>query len=338
MDAVDPIDVVILWVDVSDPAWRAARAEALGGSSESRYTGANNDWDSLRYLLRSIERYCPWARRVHLVTPDQVPRWLVVDHPRISVVDQRDLLPPDASPSFNSMAVEVNLDRIPGLAPTFVYFNDDMLVLKETSAEDLVPRGRPAGFAVQNALSASNDWSHWVLNAVGAVNAVFDKRSVMRARPWQWFSLRYGRHLVRNVALLPWGAFTGFFEPHVPMVLHTETFRQVRCRLPELIEATSRSRVRSLTDVSPFLFRYWQLCTGDFTPVSPDAYGRFFEVGIDTLDAIDAHLRANGSMFVCLNDGPAAEEEGAHERLHAILDARFPAPSTFERARVDHDE
>ncbi|MFB8145830.1 stealth family protein [Microbacterium sp. NPDC056003] len=331
MDAVGPIDVVILWVDVRDPEWQSARRAARGGSADMRYTGADNDWDTLRYLLRSIDQYCPWAQRIHLVTPGHVPHWLVESHPRLSVVDQRVLLPPDAAPSFNSMAVEVNLDRIPDLAPTFVYFNDDMLVLRETTVRDIVPRGRPAGFAVQNALTASNDWSHWVLNAVGAVNSVFDKRRVMRARPAQWFSPRYGRHVLRNIALLPWGSFTGFFEPHVPMVLRTKTFADVRRRLPELIETTTRSRVRSLSDVSPFLYRYWQLCTGDFSPVSPDAYGRFFEVSAASLDAVETHLRSSRSLFVCLNDGPDAHADGVRERLHALLDARFPHPSAFER-------
>lgn len=334
MDAVDPIDAVILWVDVADPKWQASRAAALGTAGEARYTGANSDWDSLRYLLRSIEMYCPWARRIHLVTPGHVPQWLVGDHPRISVVDQRELLPSDVPPSFNSMAVEVNLDRIPDLAPTFVYFNDDMLVLRETTTHDILPHGRPAGFAVQNALSASNDWSHWVLNAVGAVNDVFNKRRVMRKKPGQWWSVRYGRHLIRNIALLPWGSFTGFFEPHVPMVLRTETFRQVRQRLPELVESTTRSQVRSLSDVSPFLYRYWQLCTGDFTPVSPDSFGRFFEVSAESLDAVEAHLRASRSMFVCLNDVPASEGAGVHERLHAILDVRFPMASSFEQPQA----
>lgn len=338
MDAVDPIDVVILWVDVSDPAWQEARRHVLGGSAGTGYTGANNEWDTLRYLLRSIEQYCPWVRRIHLVTPGQVPRWLVEDHPRISVVDQRTILPADASPSFNSMAVEVNLDRIPGLARNFMYFNDDMLVLKPTTAADVFPHGRPAGFAIQNAITSSNDWSHWVLNAVGAVNAVFEKRRVMRLRPLQWFHPRYGRYVIRNLALLPWGSFTGFFEPHVPMALRTDTYEQIRRQLPELVRKTSMSRVRSLGDVSPFLYRYWQLCTGDFTPVSPDAYGRFFEVDATSLDAVEAHLRSNRSIFVCLNDGPGADEEGVRERLHVMLDARFPQPSSFERRPTSQRE
>lgn len=331
MDAVDPIDVVILWVDVNDPEWQAARNVALGRPAQPQHSSVAEEWDPLRYLLRSLEQYCPWVRRIHLVTPGQMPRWLVENHPQLSVVDQRDLLPPEASPSFNSMAVEVNLDRIPGLAPTFVYFNDDMLVLRPTSIDDVLPKGRPAGFAIQNALSASNDWSHWVLNAIGAVNAVFDKRRVMRSSPAKWFSLRYGRHLLRNIALAPWGSFTGFFEPHVPMVLRTETFEQVRQKLPDLVRNTSMSRVRSLGDVSPFLFRYWQLCTGDFTPVSPDAYGRFFEADMTSLDAVEAHLRSNRSLFACVNDGPGTDDAGVRDRLRAILDARFPRASSFER-------
>ncbi len=62
------------------------------------------------------------------MTAAQVPPWLDVDHPRIRLVDHRDLLPADALPTFNSHAIESALHRVPDLAEHFVYLNDDMLL------------------------------------------------------------------------------------------------------------------------------------------------------------------------------------------------------------------
>lgn len=330
-DLASPIDVVILWADVADDDWRRRRAAALGLEHQG-YVGADNDWDLLRYLLRGLDRYCPWVRTIHLVTPRQTPAWLDRDAPGVVVVDQDVLLPEGDAPTFNSMAVEVNLDRIPGLAERFVYFNDDMLVVRPTGVEDVFPGGRPAGFAIQNAITGADAWSHWVLNAVGIVDRAFDKRTVMRRRPGQWFSPRYGRHVLRNVALLPWGSFTGFFEPHLPMALLRRTFAEVRAAAPDEIARTSSARSRSLGSVIPFVFRYWQLCSGDFTPVSPDRYGRFLELGPGSIDRVERELAHPSGRFLCLNDGPDADHADVRVRLHAALESALPGASRFERA------
>lgn len=329
----EPVDVVILWVDVADEQWQRRRDGARGGFLQ-QYVGATNDWDLLRYLLRGIDQYCPWVRRVHLVTPGQTPSWLDTSADGIVVVDQDSLLPDGHAPTFNSMAVEANLDRIPGLADRFVYFNDDMLVVQPTRASDLFPGGRPAGFAIQNALTGSSAWSHWVLNAVGIVDRAFDKRTVMRRRPLQWFSPRYGRHLLRNIALLPWRSFTGFFEPHLPMALMRRTFAEVRAAAPVEMGQTSAATFRSLDNVIPFVYRYWQLCTGDFSPVSPDRYGQFFDIGVESIDRIERALARPRGRFLCLNDQPDAMDRSVRGRLLKALESALPTPSRFERTDV----
>jgi hypothetical protein len=322
------VDVVVLWVNVADEDWRHRRAAARG-QEPSDYVGATNEWDMLRYLLRGIDRHCPWVRRIHLVTPGQTPEWLDPDG-GVVVVDQDSLLPPGHPQSFNSMAIEANLDRIPGLAEQFLYFNDDMLVVKPTRREHVFPRGRPAGFAIQNAGTGSGAWSHWLLNAVGIINQAFDKRTVMRRRPGQWFSPRYGRHLLRNIALMPWDSFTGFFEPHLPMALERRTFGEVRAAAPTEMARTTSAVFRSLDCVIPFVYRYWQLCTGRFTPVSPDRYGRFFEIRADAIDEIERELARPRGHFLCLND-VGEHNADLRERVVRALEAALPGASRFER-------
>jgi len=56
-------------------------------SSASRY----RDNQELRYSLRSIWKYAPWVRHIYIVTNGQVPRWLDINHPRLSIVTHADI-------------------------------------------------------------------------------------------------------------------------------------------------------------------------------------------------------------------------------------------------------
>ena len=44
------------------------------------------DNEELRYSLRSLEQYAPWVRRIFIVTNGQIPYWLNLDNPRVSIV------------------------------------------------------------------------------------------------------------------------------------------------------------------------------------------------------------------------------------------------------------
>jgi hypothetical protein len=51
-----------------------------------------------------------------------------VEHPLISIVDHRDIVPAEFLPTFNSVTLELFIHRIPNLSEHFVYANDDMFV------------------------------------------------------------------------------------------------------------------------------------------------------------------------------------------------------------------
>lgn len=126
------IDLVYLWVDGSDPVWLAKKNAFMYGApmvsheatNESRFI--NND--ELRYSLRSIELYAPWIRHIYIVTDGQVPSWLNLNNPRVSIVDHKEIMPPSALPTFSSPAIEWCVDNIPGLSEYFLLANDDTFV------------------------------------------------------------------------------------------------------------------------------------------------------------------------------------------------------------------
>ncbi|MFA7139660.1 MAG: Stealth CR1 domain-containing protein [Proteiniphilum sp.] len=129
----DDIDLVYLWVDGSDPKWIEKKHRITGNffdDSEVNNKGRYVNNDELRYSLRSVEKYVPWVRKIFIVTDDQYPEWLKRDHPKIQVVDHKEILPEEALPCFNSSVIEYFLYRIPDLADRFLFANDDMFFNK----------------------------------------------------------------------------------------------------------------------------------------------------------------------------------------------------------------
>lgn len=96
------------------------------------------DNNELKYSLRSIEKYAPWLRTIYLVTNGQVPNWLNRSHPKIKLIQHKDIFLNKTHhlPTFSSAAIECHLHRIPGLSKHFLYFNDDILLGKPIYRDD----------------------------------------------------------------------------------------------------------------------------------------------------------------------------------------------------------
>ena len=103
----------------------------------------------LRFSLRSLERYAPWVRKVHLAIDGPAPAWLASSHPRLAV-----------APIGNPWQIF----RIPGLSRQFLYLEDNFFLGKPlTPADFLTAKGGyrifvesgelPAGTPAQNLLN-----------------------------------------------------------------------------------------------------------------------------------------------------------------------------------------
>ena len=141
------IDFVVLWVDGSDPAWQAEKAKYQGKAlDDSNSANRFRDWGLLPYWFRAVERFAPWVRKIHFVTCGQVPEFLNTEHPKLHLVKHSDFMPPEALPTFSSHAIEMNIHRIPGLAEHFVYFNDDMFLIRAVKQENFFRDGLPCTY------------------------------------------------------------------------------------------------------------------------------------------------------------------------------------------------
>lgn len=139
------IDIVYTWVDSSDHDWNSKRrAKALllnkindDVNSESRFM--NNE--ELKYSLRSISQFAPWVNKIFIVTHNQRPNWLNTNHPKIKIIDHKDIFSDTSHlPTFSARAIESQIHNIKELSEHFIYFNDDMFLGKLAPSNIFFPK------------------------------------------------------------------------------------------------------------------------------------------------------------------------------------------------------
>ncbi|WP_372918926.1 Stealth CR1 domain-containing protein [Sandarakinorhabdus sp.] len=145
------IDAVITWVNGDDPAHITKRLAHQPQAPRNANAINPHRWacnDELGYCLRSIANHAPWIGRIWIITDAQSPdlSGLPADLlARITIVDHLTLFAgfEAALPTFNSLAIETLLWRVPGLAEHFVYFNDDVFLTGPLARGDVFQSGAP---------------------------------------------------------------------------------------------------------------------------------------------------------------------------------------------------
>jgi hypothetical protein len=152
-----PIDIVYLWVDANDPTWLQKNIEFKESYNELNpdnfqnltrdaiYTERYKQINELYYSILSVKKYMNWVRNIYVVVDEQKPEWfddLKQTMPNIHLVDIREIMEPQYIPCYNSIAIETNIYKIPGLSEYFLYFNDDMFVGNHISKQEFI---RPDG-------------------------------------------------------------------------------------------------------------------------------------------------------------------------------------------------
>lgn len=327
-----PIDIVIPWVDGSDPVWKAEHdkytADTNSDNSEARY----REWDIFRYWFRGIEQYAPWVNKIHFVTYGHKPEWLNTDHPKINVVNHQDYIPQRYLPTFSSHTIELNMHRIPGLSEHFVYFNDDVYLTHRTSEKDFFWNGKPVDTAVFGVVKnddTSNYMPYIMLNMLAIINMRFSKREMLKKHALKWITPRYGKDLLNNLYLLPWKSYTGFRNYHTCVPFCKSTFEKVWDENEEILDRTCMHKFRSREDVNQYLMRYWQLCEGNFVPHRPNS--AYLTIGKQSAEEVQKTLTDKRFKVVCVNDDPMGYDyETEQMKLHQVFDLIYPNKCSFE--------
>ncbi len=315
-EIAEPVDVVYTWVDGTDPAWQAARraaqAELSEGAvnptalSDSRFMGH----DELRYSMRSIEMFASWVRRVHIVTAGQVPAWLDVSHPKVAVVDHRDIFSDaTALPVFNSHAIESQLHHVPGLADRYLYLNDDVFFGRPVAPELFFEGNGLSRFFVSRALIELGSPSARDLPVMSAAK---HNRELIEDLT--------GRTLTRKVK-------------HTPHPQQRAVMEELEGRYPEVFKQLVGSRFRDPEDhsVASALHHWYAYVTGRAVEgtIAYDYLDLASDEAVLTLNRIS---RGRDFDVFCLNDTNlvGAQRESRSQMIQEMLRTYFPLKSAFE--------
>jgi hypothetical protein len=152
---VPDIDAVVTWVDGDDPVHRAKLnrlLESLGRTPSAAAPTRFRSVGEIDYCITSLLKFAPFLRRIHVITDAQTPpifersrAWPQAARDKLVLVDHREVFRghEDCLPTFNSLSIETVICRVPGLAEHFVYFNDDVMLIKPVRAEDWFRNGQP---------------------------------------------------------------------------------------------------------------------------------------------------------------------------------------------------
>jgi hypothetical protein len=133
------IDIVVPYVDSSDPNWQElykqhAPKEFREDSNGKQRFRKN---DLFKYWFRGVEEYAPWINNIFLLvqSTSQVPAW-VLKTDKIKIITHNQFIPQEYMPIFSSQAIEMFLCKIPGLSEKFIYSNDDIYFIGPVLPED----------------------------------------------------------------------------------------------------------------------------------------------------------------------------------------------------------
>ena len=137
---MEKIDAVITWVDGSEPNYKLKLEENLKNKKiiNRQYTQANE----IDFCVASIIKFAPFVRKIFIVTDKQKPKFSRIRHmvsfEKIEIIDHEEIFRDnlDCMPSFNIRSIDALLFKIKNLSDKFIYFNDDMFLIKETTKED----------------------------------------------------------------------------------------------------------------------------------------------------------------------------------------------------------
>jgi len=325
MSSSEMIDFVITWVDGNDPEWLRIRKtyENKGennniDNSEQRY----RDWNNLQYWFRGVEFFCPWVNRIHFVTWGHLPEWLNVSNPKLNIVRHEDYIPKKYLPTFSSHTIELNLHRIKGLSDRFVYFNDDMFVIRNMTSGDFFHKGIPCDSAIMS-VHCYNMEEMFVMapfRDIGIINHEYNMKRTIKSNLFGWYNPKYGFNVLRNIVLLACPRFPGMLQQHLPSSFLKSTFEEVWDKYGDILDETCTHKFREISDVNQWVFKEWQIASNKFYP-------RNLRVGT-SLAAYDIPkvckcIEKQQHKMFCFNDTNLSEIE--------FEDAKFKVNCAFER-------
>jgi hypothetical protein len=259
------------------------------------------------------------------VTDNQKPAWLNLDNPKVTVVDNTEILPPEALPTFNTEVLEAAIHKVPNISEFFLYGNDDMFFgAKVTPDFFFTPEGFPIIRGIRES-TLENSWAHDTYI-----------RNVFRA------CFRVAKEVADSVLFIPHhniDAYRKSFYEEAELLFAKECeellkkrFRGECTTLRRLVQCLDYAKKRSVFKQvqMDFLQESCLKELGNLTPLLVKPVDSFYS----NLHKLKRHhkklLRAGKHKLFCLNVTPESLDSD-RVALKVFLEALFPEPSLFEK-------
>lgn len=299
-----PVDVVFTWVNSEDENWKKMILEYK--SEEELDFDRYQNFDELKYSLRSIEKHISWVNNIYIVTNCAKPSWLD-ENSKIHWIWHEEIFPSlDYLPTFSSHAIESCLHRINGLSEYFLYFNDDVFLMKDMQKTNFFK---------------TNDCSISFLESYGAgfYPRELDNESYIDA------ALNGKFLLERKFNISPVQ-----FHKHVPHVLRKSILSEMEEAFSENYEVVRSNRFRDKTDISTISFLYHHYSYFKKESVRESCLGHL--IRHTNYRAKSRAINRKRPHFICINDGGGSSSDAKYkEWMLDFLERHYPVPAIWER-------
>lgn len=306
------VDLVFPYVDCNEAIWQKNYKDERRKNdlpveiSKVRF----RQWDNLKYLFRSVEKFAPWIGNVYMIVSnkEQVPDW--VNTNEVKIVLHKDIIPEQFLPTFNSCTIEMFLGNIEGLSERFIYANDDMFFLRPVNEED------------------------YFINAVPKIFVKTDKGLETMFKKVEWKCLKTIADYFNTKIPDPEEVFLKI--PHTFMPLSKETVRVVeKIFMPEIY--SSCSPFRKVKNFNQYIYTYYHIFSSMYLEGNRSYKYTSFkekEYPIDKARTIANDILSQKYDSICINDTLDFKNEVIFETVKQIINTAFesilPEKSKYE--------
>lgn len=125
---------------------------------------------------------------------------------------------------------------------------------------------------------------------------------------------------------------SGLVIPHVPTSLRKSTMCEVWDTITPFMEATCQHRFRNPSDITQYIFRYWEILKGTFEPTNIFKYAEEYHLEDDVVDRMCYSIRNKTYKMICVNDSISVDSvDDIMLKVQNAFDEILPDKSEFEK-------
>ena len=301
------VDFVFPYVNPNDPFWQTQFSYFKGTEfnlKEERF----RDFSVVKYIFRSIEQYAPWINRIVLIVAykSQLPSWLK-ECDNLYVVEHKDFIPKEYLPTFNSNTIEMFIHKIPGLAEHFIYSNDDLLFINNTSLDDF--------FENENKIKLAYTFQH-KKNPTAFLGSC--------KRTWDVVEQLFSRHYNLSEDYVFLKQFHGAASPRL-LSDCKECYKLLEDKILK-----SLSLFRNVDkNLNQYMFGYFSLYREHVSSIMMNNKIGVYLAAEDGIDKIEDAVFNCPARMLCINDTKCMTVE-ILDKVYNFLEKKFPKKSKYE--------